>query len=121
MMRGTQTALRWQRDAACLDYPQAWWFPGHRSSEESWAKEICGRCLVRHECLVYAMGGNEDHGIWGGFGIRDIDEFKKAACRCCRRRMPPEEIANLAIAGMERRRWTCRACWYRNIMDRRRT
>lgn len=120
-MMGALTHLRWQRDASCLDYPPEWWFPTRENRQSMFAKELCGRCLVRHECLVYAMGGNEDHGIWGGCGIRDLDEFKKAKCRRCLRRIPLEEIATLIIRRTERSRWTCRTCWYRNIAERRRT
>jgi WhiB family redox-sensing transcriptional regulator len=30
------------------------------------AKRLCGVCLVRVECLAYALAANERHGIWGG-------------------------------------------------------
>lgn len=30
------------------------------------AKEICQGCAVRQECLEYAVGIREPHGIWGG-------------------------------------------------------
>lgn len=114
------THLRWQRDAACLEHPQDWWFPNKDCKQSRQAKRICRGCLVRRECLLFAMGGNEDHGIWGGFGIREIDEFKATRCRSCRRRVPHEQVVGLAIAGAKQP-WSCRACWYRNIADRRRT
>jgi WhiB family redox-sensing transcriptional regulator len=30
------------------------------------AKEVCGRCLVRGECLAYALVTCQPDGIWGG-------------------------------------------------------
>lgn len=30
------------------------------------AKEMCGRCPVRQECLDFAQSNNIGHGIWGG-------------------------------------------------------
>lgn len=33
---------------------------------ESRAKAICATCAVKSECLEYAIGIREPHGIWGG-------------------------------------------------------
>ncbi|HEX2299677.1 MAG TPA: WhiB family transcriptional regulator [Pseudonocardiaceae bacterium] len=30
------------------------------------AKQVCAGCPVRAECLAYALGRDERHGIWGG-------------------------------------------------------
>jgi WhiB family redox-sensing transcriptional regulator len=30
------------------------------------ATAVCGRCLVRLECLAYALDTGQDYGIWGG-------------------------------------------------------
>jgi WhiB family redox-sensing transcriptional regulator len=30
------------------------------------AKAICSRCLVRGECLAFAIRTRQMHGIWGG-------------------------------------------------------
>jgi hypothetical protein len=30
------------------------------------AKDICGRCPVREQCLDFALGTRESEGIWGG-------------------------------------------------------
>ena len=30
------------------------------------AKRLCGVCLVKAECLAYALAANERHGIWAG-------------------------------------------------------
>ena len=115
------TDIRWQRDAACLDYPQEWWFPSHNtdSLQVRRAKELCRGCLVRRECLIFAMSRREDHGIWGGLRVASLDHYRHACCEDCGRRATLEEAAEQAIKG-KARGWTCRACWYRRIQERKR-
>lgn len=117
----TARALRWQRDAACLDYPQDWWFPHQDCRNSREAKEVCRRCLVRRECLAVALAGNERYGIWAGFATPEIDEHKRVACAVCGRWARADEAADLMLSGRDPRRWKCRTCWYRDIAARRRT
>jgi len=35
------------------------------------AKRLCGLCLVRAECLAYALAANERHGIWAGLNYTE--------------------------------------------------
>jgi WhiB family redox-sensing transcriptional regulator len=35
------------------------------------AKQVCGQCPVKAECLAYALDSREAYGIWGGL---DPDE-----------------------------------------------
>ncbi|MGA2036314.1 MAG: WhiB family transcriptional regulator [Acidimicrobiales bacterium] len=63
----------WQAGAACRG-PQAVAFfpPTHaerkddKIAREKRAKAICATCIVRRECLEYAIRIREAHGIWGG-------------------------------------------------------
>jgi WhiB family redox-sensing transcriptional regulator len=63
----------WQLRAACRG-PQAEIFfpPAHaerkeeKLQREDRAKSICQSCVVRAECLDYAIRIHEPHGIWGG-------------------------------------------------------
>jgi WhiB family transcriptional regulator, redox-sensing transcriptional regulator len=63
----------WQVRAACRG-PQATVFfpPTHaerkdeKLAREARAKEICSTCVVRGDCLEYAIRIREPHGIWGG-------------------------------------------------------
>jgi hypothetical protein len=41
------------------------------------AKAICAGCLVKAECLAYAMEWNIGHGIWGGTSERERREMRK--------------------------------------------
>ena len=37
-----------------------------KNAREAVAKAFCARCLVRAECLEYALQIRETHGVWGG-------------------------------------------------------
>ena len=37
-----------------------------REAREARAKAICRTCIVREDCLAYALEIAEPHGIWGG-------------------------------------------------------
>ena len=63
----------WQARAACRGPQAAVFFPPthaerkeEKLSRESRAKAICKTCVVRGECLDYAIRIREPHGIWGG-------------------------------------------------------
>jgi WhiB family redox-sensing transcriptional regulator len=43
------------------------------------AREACGRCPVREECLEFGL--NEFYGIWGGLTFRDRQRLRKARRR----------------------------------------
>jgi len=38
--------------------------PGH--DEVAAAKEVCAACLVRRQCLQFALATRQAHGVWGG-------------------------------------------------------
>ena len=63
----------WRDSAACLAYPAILFFgmdeneaAAERHAREEEAKVICTHCLVRTECLEYALTTRESYGIWGG-------------------------------------------------------
>jgi WhiB family transcriptional regulator, redox-sensing transcriptional regulator len=63
----------WRESAACLTYPAILFFgmdenegSAERHSREEEAKSICLHCIVRAECLDYALTTRESYGIWGG-------------------------------------------------------
>lgn len=41
------------------------------------AKQICGRCEVKVECLQYALDHDERFGIWGGLSERERRRLKR--------------------------------------------
>jgi len=62
--------LDWWRSAACrtsdpeLFFPVSSVGPGH--DETAAAKEVCASCLVRRQCLQFALATRQAHGVWGG-------------------------------------------------------
>lgn len=80
---GVQTAIEtWQMRAACRGPESMVFFPpasGERREErdarEAKAKEICAVCAVRVDCLEYALGIKEPHGIWGGCNEQERHEL----------------------------------------------
>lgn len=60
----------WRSMAACGTAEPDLFFPVSASacnlSQVARAKEICGRCLVRDQCLEFALETRQLHGIWGG-------------------------------------------------------
>jgi WhiB family redox-sensing transcriptional regulator len=68
-----RTLDTWRARAACRGPETALFVPPNvaerkdeRDARESRAKAICAGCAVRRECLDYALGVGEMHGIWGG-------------------------------------------------------
>lgn len=53
-------------DRACRDMPFVVFFPTSSSPDVfERAREVCGRCPVRQECLDWALE-NPQYGMWGG-------------------------------------------------------
>lgn len=73
----------WMREAACVGYPTAWWFPG-RGDDLRPAKKICAACPVRVECIEYALETGSLHGIFGGLSHRQRLKWKKEQDRMTR-------------------------------------
>lgn len=60
----------WQRDALCIEHPEVEFFIERGASSEP-AKAVCRGCLVRSECLAYALDEGIKQGIWGGLSERE--------------------------------------------------
>jgi WhiB family redox-sensing transcriptional regulator len=55
----------WKRDALCLEYPDVDYFPASAVLAKP-AQAVCRQCLVREECLAYAVAEGITQGVWGG-------------------------------------------------------
>src|SRR5204863_4410470 len=42
------------------------------------AKEVCRGCVVREDCLEYALANGEKFGIWGGMSERERRRIRRA-------------------------------------------
>ena len=71
-MKVSVVDVEWFSSASCLidhQHERERWYPD-RSTPKTTIEEtrrICRRCPVRGECLGWALGVGDWHGIWGGF------------------------------------------------------
>jgi WhiB family transcriptional regulator, redox-sensing transcriptional regulator len=75
LRRETQVAT-WQRSANCLGVDPDLFFPERGGSTRE-AKEVCRGCVVREECLQYALENGEKFGIWGGLSERERRRLRR--------------------------------------------
>jgi WhiB family redox-sensing transcriptional regulator len=71
----------WTRDGLCREpaYPRRlWWFASTGETSER-ARAVCGRCLVRAECLDYALRTDAEADVWGGLSPKERQELRQAA------------------------------------------
>ncbi len=61
--------LAWQEYANCMGVDPDLFFPERGTSTRE-AKEVCRGCVVRDDCLDYALKNGEKFGIWGGMSER---------------------------------------------------
>jgi WhiB family transcriptional regulator, redox-sensing transcriptional regulator len=76
----------WQLKAACRGPHAAVFFPppqferkDEKLERERRAKEICTTCVVKADCLDYAISIREPHGIWGG--LNEVERKQMLAQR----------------------------------------
>ena len=67
----------WQDNANCLGVDPDLFFPERGASTRE-AKEVCRACIVRGECLEYALAKGEKFGIWGGMSERERRRIRRA-------------------------------------------
>ena len=60
----------WRDRALCAEVDPDAFFP-EKGGSSHLAKEICRRCLVKAECLKFALTNDERFGIWGGLSDRE--------------------------------------------------
>ncbi len=67
----------WQNLANCLGVDPDLFFPERGASTKE-AKEVCRACVVREDCLEYALDNGEKFGIWGGMSERERRRIRRA-------------------------------------------
>ena len=63
-------AMRWADRANCAGCDPDLFFPD-RGASLAEAKAVCAGCVVRDECLEYALAAGERFGVWGGLSERE--------------------------------------------------
>jgi len=66
----------WQDMANCLGVDPDLFFPERGASTRE-AKEVCRGCVVRDDCLEYALANGEKFGIWGGMSERERRRIRR--------------------------------------------
>lgn len=67
----------WMDDARCAGTDPRLFFPDKGDSTRE-AKRLCGGCVVRAECLLYALPQSDLRGIWGGLSENQRTRLRKA-------------------------------------------
>jgi len=67
----------WQSRANCMGVDPELFFPERGSSTRE-AKEVCRGCVVKSECLEFAIANGEKFGIWGGMSERERRRVRRA-------------------------------------------
>ena len=75
LMYGPQERT-WQTKANCMGVDPDLFFPERGASTRE-AKEVCRGCVVREDCLEYALANGEKFGIWGGLSERERRRLRR--------------------------------------------
>jgi WhiB family redox-sensing transcriptional regulator len=76
LLRFVTQGRPWMAKANCMGVDPELFFPQRGMSTRE-AKEVCRGCVVREECLEYAIEQNEKFGIWGGMSERERRKIKR--------------------------------------------
>jgi WhiB family redox-sensing transcriptional regulator len=76
LIGGSETS-GWQSRANCMGVDPDLFFPERGSSTRE-AKEVCRGCVVRVDCLEFAIANGEKFGIWGGMSERERRRVRRS-------------------------------------------
>lgn len=74
----------WQDRANCRGVDPDLFFPERGASTRE-PKEVCRGCVVRLDCLEYALSNNEKFGIWGGLSEQERRRLRRQRSLSARR------------------------------------
>lgn len=89
----------WQDSAACRGLAVVLFFgpdrepPALKAVREEVAREVCGGCPVRAQCLEFAVSRPEKSGMWGGRNEEERRAAHRNGLRAQRRRATVQEVA----------------------------
>ena len=66
----------WQGSSNCLGVDPDLFFPERGASTRE-AKAVCKSCMVRPDCLEFALQNGEKFGIWGGMSERERRRIRR--------------------------------------------
>jgi len=105
----------WWSLAACSSADPDLFFPisqsGPSAAQIRRAKAVCAQCVVRSECLEYALAADPMQGVWGGMSEEERTLLRrreqKARARAARRASFSARALTPARAGLR----ACRGSW----------
>lgn len=75
----------WRSRGACLSADPDLFFPisltPASAPQIAWAKAHCARCVVRSECIRFALDHPEVQGIWGGMTDNERNNLRRVRRR----------------------------------------
>jgi WhiB family redox-sensing transcriptional regulator len=66
----------WYGDALCAEHPDVDFFP-ERGQSAAPAVAVCSSCLVRDDCLAWALRRKITVGVWGGKSARERRQISR--------------------------------------------
>jgi WhiB family transcriptional regulator, redox-sensing transcriptional regulator len=66
----------WQEKANCREASPDLFFP-ERGRRVGAARAICGACVVRPDCLAYALRTGQRLGVWGGLSADERQQLAR--------------------------------------------
>ena len=80
----------WRDRALCRDTDPELFFPvgttGTALTQIDRAKQVCGECTARDECLEFSLTTNQDSGIWGGLSEEERRVIRRQRAALARAR-----------------------------------
>ena len=96
----------WRDQALCRDTDPELFFPigttGFALLQLEKARQVCGECQVRAECLEFALDTNQDSGIWGGLSEEERRVIRRQRARRARSpagRLAPTRVRSATPSG----------------------
>jgi hypothetical protein len=74
-------SLAWMRIGECVTSGDAVGFFSDHGGSNASAKRVCARCVVRDECLGYALRHEIEFGVWGGTSPRERKQLLRPGSR----------------------------------------
>lgn len=88
-MNETDEDKSWQMLSNCLGVDPDLFFPERGASTKD-AKAVCQGCIVREDCLEYALTNREKFGIWGGLSERERRRIRRERAHARARTAQPQ-------------------------------
>jgi WhiB family transcriptional regulator, redox-sensing transcriptional regulator len=76
-LAGEDRPPTWKDRANCMGVDPDLFFPERGASTRE-AKEVCRGCIVKEDCLEFAIANGEKFGIWGGMSERERRRVRRA-------------------------------------------